>query len=168
MSRRRAAVKRDVLPDSRYSDKVVTKVINSIMLDGKKSIAEGIFYSAMDLIKEKTGQEGYDVFKQALENIKPQIEVRSGRIGGATYQVPVEVKADRQQTLAIRWLTTYTRARKEYGMIEKLAAELIAAANNEGATIKKKEELPKTSSSMLSTVGLLSIFGLRKNRKKNK
>ena len=112
MSRRRAAVKRDVLPDSRYSDKVVTKVINSIMLDGKKSIAEGIFYSAMDLIKEKTGQEGYDVFKQALDNIKPQIEVRSRRIGGATYQVPVEVKADRQQTLAIRWLTTYTRARK--------------------------------------------------------
>ena len=143
MSRRRAAVKRDVLPDSRYSDKVVTKVINSIMLDGKKSIAEGIFYSAMDLIKEKTGQEGYDIFKQALENIKPQIEVRSRRIGGATYQVPVEVKADRQQTLAIRWLTTYTRARKEYGMIEKLAAELIAAANNEGATIKKKEDTYK-------------------------
>ena len=137
MSRRRAAVKRDVLPDSRYSDKVVTKVINSIMLDGKKAIAEGIFYSAMDLIKEKTGQEGYDVFKQALENIKPQ------RIGGATYQVPVEVKADRQQTLAIRWLTLYTRQRKEYGMIEKLAAELIAAANNEGATIKKKEDTYK-------------------------
>ena len=143
MSRRRAAVKRDVLPDSRYSDKVVTKVINSIMLDGKKAIAEGIFYSAMDLIKEKTGQEGYDVFKQALENIKPQIEVRSRRIGGATYQVPVEVKADRQQTLAIRWLTLYTRQRKEYGMIEKLAAELIAAANNEGATIKKKEDTYK-------------------------
>ena len=143
MSRRRAAVKRDVLPDSRYSDKVVTKVINSIMLDGKKAIAEGIFYSAMDLIKEKTGQEGYDVFKQALENIKPQIEVRSRRIGGATYQVPVEVKADRQQTLAIRWLTLYTRQRKEYGMIEKLAAELIAAANNEGATIKKKEDTHK-------------------------
>ena len=136
MSRRRAAVKRDVLPDSRYSDKVVTKVINSIMLDGKKSIAEGIFYT-------KTGQEGYDIFKQALDNIKPQIEVRSRRIGGATYQVPVEVKADRQQTLAIRWLTTYTRARKEYGMIEKLAAELIAAANNEGATIKKKEDTYK-------------------------
>jgi len=116
MSRRRAAVKRDVLPDSIYSDKVVTKVINSIMLDGKKSIAEGIFYSAMDLIKEKTGQEGYDVFKQALENIKPQIEVRSRR---------------------------NTRARKEYGMIEKLAAELIAAANNEGATIKKKEDTYK-------------------------
>ena len=97
----------------------------------------------MDLIKEKTGQEGYDVFKQALENIKPQIEVRSRRIGGATYQVPVEVRADRQQTLAIRWLTLYTRQRKEYGMIEKLAAELIAAANNDGATIKKKEDTYK-------------------------
>ena len=143
MSRRRAAIKRDVLPDSRYSDKVVTKVINSIMLDGKKAIAEGIFYSAMDLIKEKTGQEGYDVFKQALENIKPQLEVRSRRIGGATYQVPVEVRVERQQTLAIRWLTLYTRQRKEYGMIEKLAAELIAAANNDGATIKKKEDTYK-------------------------
>ncbi|MCI6151532.1 MULTISPECIES: 30S ribosomal protein S7 [Fusobacterium] len=140
MSRRRAAVKRDVLPDSRYNDKVVTKTINALMVDGKKSLAESIFYSAMDLIKEKTGKEGYDVFKQAMENIKPQIEVRSRRIGGATYQVPTEVRLERQQTLALRWLKTYTRDRKEYGMIEKLAAELIAAANNEGATIKKKED----------------------------
>ena len=140
MSRRRAAVKRDVLPDSRYSDKVVTKTINAFMVDGKKSLAESIFYSAMDLIKEKTGQEGYDVFKQALENIKPQVEVRSRRIGGATYQVPTEVRLERQQTLALRWLVTYTRERKEYGMVEKLAAELIAASNNEGATVKKKED----------------------------
>ena len=124
MSRRRAAVKRDVLPDSRYSDKVVTKTINAFMVDGKKSLAESIFYSAMDLIKEKTGKEGYDVFKQALENIKPQVEVR----------------LERQQTLALRWLVTYTRERKEYGMVEKLAAELIAASNNEGATVKKKED----------------------------
>lgn len=143
MSRRRAAVKRDVLPDSRYNDKVVTKTINALMVDGKKSLAESIFYSAMDLIKEKTGKEGYDVFKQAMENIKPQIEVRSRRIGGATYQVPTEVRLERQQTLALRWLKTYTRDRKEYGMIEKLAAELIAAANNEGATIKKKEDTYK-------------------------
>lgn len=143
MSRRRAAIKRDVLPDSRYNDKVVTKVINSIMLDGKKSIAEAVFYGAMDLIKEKTGQDGYEVFKQALENIKPQVEVRSRRIGGATYQVPVEVRSERQQTLAIRWFTLYTRQRKEYGMVEKIAAELIAAANNEGATIKKKEDTYK-------------------------
>ncbi|MGL4308176.1 30S ribosomal protein S7 [Cetobacterium sp. SF1] len=143
MSRRRAAIKRDVLPDSRYNDKVVTKVINSIMVDGKKSIAEAVFYGAMDLIKEKTGQDGYEVFKQALDNIKPQIEVRSRRIGGATYQVPVEVRSERQQTLAIRWFTLYTRQRKEYGMVEKIAAELIAAANNEGATIKKKEDTYK-------------------------
>ncbi len=140
MSRRRAAVKRDVLPDSRYSDKVVTKTINAFMVDGKKSLAESIFYSAMDLIKEKTGKEGYDVFKQALENIKPQVEVRSRRIGGATYQVPTEVRLERQQTLALRWLVNYTRERKEYGMVEKLAAELIAASNNEGATVKKKED----------------------------
>ncbi|MCJ8341794.1 MAG: 30S ribosomal protein S7, partial [Cetobacterium sp.] len=122
---------------------VVTKVINSIMLDGKKSIAEAVFYGAMDLIKEKTGQDGYEVFKQALENIKPQVEVRSRRIGGATYQVPVEVRSERQQTLAIRWFTLYTRQRKEYGMVEKIAAELMAAANNEGATIKKKEDTYK-------------------------
>ena len=140
MSRRRAAEKRDVLPDSRYGDKVVTKFINSIMLDGKKSLAETIFYGAMDMIQEKTGQDGYEVFTTAIANIKPQVEVRSRRIGGATYQVPVEVRVERQQTLALRWLTAYTRARKEYGMTEKLAAELIAAANNEGATIKKKED----------------------------
>ncbi|MFA6708140.1 MAG: 30S ribosomal protein S7 [Fusobacterium sp.] len=140
MSRRRAAVKRDVLPDSRYNDKVVTKTINALMVDGKKSLSESIFYSAMDLIKEKTGKEGYDVFKQAMENIKPQVEVRSRRIGGATYQVPTEVRLERQQTLALRWLKAFTRARKEYGMVEKLAAELTAAANNEGATMKKKED----------------------------
>jgi small subunit ribosomal protein S7 len=140
MSRRRAAIKRDVLPDSRYGDKLVTKFINSIMLDGKKSLAESIFYGAMDLIKEKTGQEGYETFKTSIENIKPQVEVRSRRIGGATYQVPVEVRVERQQALALRWLTLYTRQRKEYGMVEKLASELIAAANNEGATIKKKED----------------------------
>ena len=140
MSRRRAAIKRDVLPDSRYSDKVVTKTINALMVDGKKSLSESIFYSAMDLIKEKTGKEEYDVFKQAMENIKPQVEVRSRRIGGATYQVPTEVRLERQQTLALRWLKAYTRERKEYGMVEKLAAELIAASNNEGATVKKKED----------------------------
>ena len=140
MSRRRAAVKRDVLPDSRYSDKVVTKVINSIMLDGKKSIAEGIFYSAMDLIKEKTGQEGYDIFKQALENIKPQIEVRSRRIGGATYQVPVEVRPERRTTLGLRWLVTIARQRGEHTMVDRLAKEILDAANNTGAAVKKRED----------------------------
>ena len=143
MSRRRAAVKRDVLADSRYGDKVVTKFINSIMLDGKKSLAESIFYGAMDLIKEKSGEEGYETFKKAIENIKPALEVKSRRIGGATYQVPVEVRTVRQQTLALSWLTTYTRNRKEYTMVERLANELIAASNNEGATIKKKEDTYK-------------------------
>lgn len=143
MSRRRAAVKRDVLADSRYGDKVVTKFINSIMLDGKKSLAESIFYGAMDLIKEKSGEEGYETFKKAIENIKPALEVKSRRIGGATYQVPVEVRSIRQQALALRWLTTYTRNRKEYTMVERLANELIAASNNEGATIKKKEDTYK-------------------------
>ena len=143
MSRRRAAVKRDVLADSRYGDKVVTKFINSIMLDGKKSLAESIFYGAMDLIKEKSGEEGYETFKKAIENIKPALEVKSRRIGGATYQVPVEVRPVRQQALALRWLTAYTRNRKEYTMVERLANELIAASNNEGATIKKKEDTYK-------------------------
>ncbi|MGL4393541.1 MAG: 30S ribosomal protein S7 [Fusobacteriaceae bacterium] len=143
MPRRRKAEKRDVLPDSRYGDKIITKTINAFMVDGKKSVIEGIFYSAMDLIKEKTGKDGYEVFKQALENIKPQVEVRSKRIGGATYQVPVEVRTERQQTLALRWLVKNTRSRKEYGMIEKLAAELIAASNNDGATIRKKEDTYK-------------------------
>jgi small subunit ribosomal protein S7 len=143
MSRRRAAVKRSVLPDSRYSDVVVTKFLNAIMLDGKKSTAENIFYSAMDKIEEKTGQPGIEIFRQAMDNVKPQLEVRSRRIGGATYQVPVEVRVERQQALAIRWLVSYTRARKEYGMIDRLTAELIAAANNEGGSIKKKEDTYK-------------------------
>lgn len=143
MSRRRAAEKRDVLPDSRYGDKVVTKFINAIMLDGKKSIAEKIFYTAMDKIEEKTGTKGYETFKTALENVKPQLEVRSRRIGGSTYQVPVEVRVERQQTLAIRWMVTNIRARKEYGLVERLTSELIAAANNEGGSIKKKEDTYK-------------------------
>ena len=143
MSRRRAAVKRDVLPDSRYSDKVVTKVINSIMLDGKKSIAEGIFYTALQQITEETQEEGIEVFRRAMENVRPQLEVRSRRIGGATYQVPVEVRKERQQALAIRWLVKYTRERKEYGMIAKLKKELIAASNGEGGSVKKKDDTYK-------------------------
>lgn len=143
MSRRRAAEKRSVLPDSRYNDTVVTKFLNAIMLDGKKSIAENAFYTAMDKIEEKTGQPGIEIFRQAMDNVKPQLEVRSRRIGGATYQVPVEVRPERQQALAIRWVVSYTRARKEYGIIDKLTAELIAAANNEGGSIKKKEDTYK-------------------------
>lgn len=143
MSRRRRAEKRDVLPDSQYNDKVVTKFINGLMKDGKKSIAEGIFYTALKEITEETQEEGIEVFRRALENVRPQLEVRSRRIGGATYQVPVEVRKERQQTLAIRWLVKHTRERKEYGMINKLKKELIAASNNEGGAIKKKDDTYK-------------------------
>ncbi|MDR2879554.1 MAG: 30S ribosomal protein S7 [Fusobacteriales bacterium] len=143
MSRRRKAERRDVLPDSRYGDKLVTKFINSLMYDGKKSISESIFYTALDQITAETNEEGIDVFRKAMENLKPQLEVRSRRIGGATYQVPVEVRVERQQALAIRWLIRYSRERKEYGMIEKLRKEIIAAANNEGGAMKKKDDTYK-------------------------
>ena len=143
MSRRRRAERRDVLPDSRYVDKLVTKFINSLMYDGKKSISESIFYTALDQITAETNEEGIEVFRKAMENLKPQLEVRSRRIGGATYQVPVEVRVERQQALAIRWLIRYSRERKEYGMIEKLRKEIIAAANNEGGAMKKKDDTYK-------------------------
>ena len=143
MSRRRRAERRDVLPDSRYGDKLVTKFINSLMYDGKKSISESIFYTALDQITAETNEEGIEVFRKAMENLKPQLEVRSRRIGGATYQVPVEVRVERQQALAIRWLIRYSRERKEYGMIEKLRKEIVAAANNEGGAMKKKDDTYK-------------------------
>ena len=143
MSRRRRAERRDVLPDSRYGDKLVTKFLNSLMYDGKKSISENIFYTALDQITAETNEEGIEVFRKAMENLKPQLEVRSRRIGGATYQVPVEVRVERQQALAIRWLIRYSRERKEYGMIEKLRKEIIAAANNEGGAMKKKDDTYK-------------------------
>lgn len=143
MSRRRKAEKRSVLPDSRYNDIIVTKFMNALMLDGKKALAEDIFYTAMELIKERTSEEGIDIFRRALENVRPILEVKSRRIGGATYQVPMEVRLERQQALAIRWIVKYSRDRKEYGMIDKLASELIQAANNEGASYKKKEDTYK-------------------------
>lgn len=145
MSRRNSAKKRDVLPDSQYNDVIVTKFINGLMLDGKKSIAETIFYSAINEIEKETGESGIEVFRRAMENVRPQLEVRSRRIGGATYQVPVEVRKDRQQTLAIRWLVNYTRQRKEYGMIEKLKKELIAASRGEGGAVKKKDDTYKAA-----------------------
>lgn len=143
MSRRRKAEKRSVLPDSRYNDIIVTKFMNGLMLDGKKALAEDIFYTAMELIKERTGEEGIDIFRRALENVRPVLEVKSRRIGGATYQVPMEVRLERQQALAIRWIVKYSRDRKEYGMIDKLASELIQAANNDGSSYKKKEDTYK-------------------------
>lgn len=141
MARRNRAKKREVLPDSVYGKTVVTKFVNSLMVDGKKSLAEKMFYGALESIKEKTGEEGIEVFEKALENVKPALEVKSRRIGGATYQVPIEVRAGREQVLAIRWLLKYTRDRKEYTIKEKLAAELIAAAHEEGSSVKKKEDM---------------------------
>ncbi|MCX5773350.1 MAG: 30S ribosomal protein S7 [Fusobacteria bacterium] len=143
MSRRNAAKRRNVLPDPKFGEVVVAKFINKMMYDGKKSIAERIFYSALEKIEEKTGENGLEVFKKALANVRPTLEVKSRRIGGATYQVPMEVSERRAETLTLRWVIRYTRERKEYGMIEKLCAELIAAANTDGGSFKKKEDTHK-------------------------
>ena len=138
--RKRRAVKRDVLPDPIYKSKIVTKVINTIMLDGKKGIAQSILYEAFDIVKEKTGQEPMEVFNKAMENIKPALEVKSRRVGGSNYQVPIEVTPARSQALGIRWLVTYARARGGKGMAENLAAEIIDASNGTGAAVKKRED----------------------------
>ncbi len=140
MSRRQRAVKREIPPDPQYGSTTVSKFINSLMVDGKKSTAEGIFFEAMRLIEERTGQPAMNVFKQAVNNVKPVLEVKSRRVGGATYQVPVEVRPERRNALAMKWLVGYSRERGEKSMAERLAAELLAASHNEGASIKKKED----------------------------
>jgi small subunit ribosomal protein S7 len=140
VSRRQKAIKRPVLPDARYDSQTVSKFINTLMIQGKKSIAERIFYGAMDLVESRTGQPGVNIFKQALQNIKPVVEVKSSRVGGATYQVPVEVRPERRTALAMRWLMSYSRQRSEKSMAEKLAAEIIAASKGEGNAIKKKDD----------------------------
>ncbi|MDQ3555600.1 MAG: 30S ribosomal protein S7 [Gemmatimonadota bacterium] len=140
MSRRNRAVKRPVTPDPIYGSQSVTKFVNTLMLDGKKSVAEGIFYDAMKMVEERSGQPGDAVFTQALNNAKPVLEVKSRRVGGATYQVPVEVRPERRTALAMRWLVGYARARGEKTMADRLAAEVLAASRNEGATIKKKDD----------------------------
>ena len=141
--RKRRAVKRDVLPDALYKSKVVTKLINNIMLDGKKGTAQKIVYDAFDMIKEKTGEDAMVIFEKAMANIKPALEVKSRKVGGANYQVPMEVKADRAQTLAFRWLTQYARLRSGKTMAEKLANEIIDASNGVGASVKKREDTHK-------------------------
>ncbi len=138
--RKRRAITRDVLPDPIYNSKVVTKLVNQIMIDGKKGIAQKIVYNAFDIIKEKTGEEPMTVFDKAMENIKPNLEVKSRRVGGANYQVPVEVKPARAQALAFRWLTAAARGRNGHSMAENLANELIDASNGIGATVKKRED----------------------------
>ena len=143
MPRKGNTPKREVLPDPVYGNIVVSKLINSIMLDGKKSTAQKIVYGAFDQIKEQTGEDPLDVFNKAMENIMPQLEVKARRVGGANYQVPVEVRPARRQTLGLRWLTAYTRARGEKTMAERLAKELMDAANGTGASVKKKEDTHK-------------------------
>jgi small subunit ribosomal protein S7 len=135
--------KRDVLPDPIYNDKVVTKLINNIMLDGKKGTAQKICYGAFDIIKEKTGKDPLEVFEQALEQITPVLEVKARRVGGATYQVPVEVRAERKQALGLRWLVNYSRKRNERTMKERLAGEILDAVNSLGQAFKKKEDTHK-------------------------
>jgi small subunit ribosomal protein S7 len=142
---RRAAYikKRETKPDARYNNVLVTRFINSLMLQGKKSVAERIFYGAMDTIEQKTGTDGLTVLKTALQNVKPILEVKSRRVGGATYQVPVEVRQDRRNALALRWLISYARMRPDHTMADRLAAELIAASKNEGGAVKKREDTHK-------------------------
>ncbi len=143
MPRKRHIAKRDVLPDPIYNSKVVTRTINAIMLDGKKGTAQTILYSSFDIIKEQTGQEPLEVFTKAIENISPVLEVKSRRIGGQNYQVPIEVRPERKQTLALRWLVKYSRLRNEKTMDERLAKEIIDASNGLGGACKKRDEVQK-------------------------
>ncbi len=143
MPRRGNIAKRDVLPDPIYGSKMVTRLINNIMYDGKKGVAQKIVYGAFDIVKEKTGKEPLEAFEQALENIMPVLEVKARRVGGATYQVPLEVRPARRQTLGLRWLTTYSRARSERTMQERLAGEIMDALNSTGGACKKREDTHK-------------------------
>ncbi|MCM1496093.1 MAG: 30S ribosomal protein S7 [Bacteroides sp.] len=143
MPRKGHIQKRDVLPDPIYKDKVVTKLINNIMLDGKKGVAQRIVYGAFERVAAETGKDALEVFNEAMNNIMPLLEVKARRIGGATYQVPIDVRPDRRQALGLRWITTYSRARSEKTMEERLAKEILDAANNTGASVKKKEDMHK-------------------------
>jgi len=143
MPRKGSAPKREVLPDPKYRDRVIAKLVNKLTLEGKKSKAEGILYGAFDIIEERTKSDPLMVFRKAIENLKPILEVKSRRVGGATYQVPVEVRAERKLSLALRWLVNYSRARGERSMVEKLAGEIIDASNRRGGSIKKREDVHK-------------------------
>ncbi len=140
MPRRREVAKRVILPDPKYNDRLLAKFMNAIMLDGKKSAAEKIVYGAFDFVAERSGEEPLDIFKKAIDNVRPMLEVKSRRVGGSTYQVPVEVRQDRRNALAIRWIVAYARGRGEKTMGERLAGEFLDAANNRGASVKKKED----------------------------
>jgi small subunit ribosomal protein S7 len=143
MPRRREIPKRRILPDPKYKDKLVAKFINTVMLNGKKATAESIMYGALEIIRERFKQDPVEVFRKALDNVKPKLEVKSRRVGGATYQVPIEVRPERRVALGMRWLVVYARARGEKTMREKVAAELLDAANNRGSAVKKREDTHK-------------------------
>lgn len=143
MPRRKRIVKREVLPDPKFGSVLVTKFINGLMSDGERSVAERIFYGAIDLVESRTNKSGLEVFGKAMDNVKPILEVKSRRVGGANYQVPIEVRSERQQALAIRWLVGYSRERNEKTMAERLAGELVAASNKEGSAMKKREDTHK-------------------------
>ena len=145
MPRKGYIAKREVLPDPIYNDQVVTKLINNIMLDGKKGVAQRICYDAFEMIGEKTGKDPMEVFEAAMENIMPALEVKARRVGGATYQVPMEVRPERRQTLALRWMTNFSRARGERTMSERVAGEIMDAANNTGASVRRKEEMHRAA-----------------------
>ena len=147
MPRRNAAVRREVQPDAVYNNRLVTQLINKVLLDGKKSTAERIVYGAFDIVAEKTGEDALSVFKKAMENVRPTVEVKPKRVGGATYQVPTDVNSRRSTTLAIRWMVNYSRARKERSIAERLAAEIMDAANGMGASVKKREDVFKMAES---------------------
>lgn len=147
MPRRGNIPKREILPDPIYNSVLVTKLVNSIMLDGKKGVAQKVVYGAFDIISEKTGKSPLEVFTAALDNIMPSLEVKARRVGGATYQVPIEVRPNRRQTLGLRWLTSYSRARSEKTMKERLAGEIMDAANNTGSAVKKREDTHKMAES---------------------
>lgn len=143
MPRRGHVAKRDVLPDPLYNSKLVTRLINNVMYDGKKGVAQKIVYGAFDIIREKTGKEPLEVFEQAMENVMPQLEVKARRVGGATYQVPMEVRPERRQTLGLRWMTNYSRLRSEKTMKERLAGEILDAVNGAGGAAKKRDDTHK-------------------------
>ena len=147
MPRRAAAVRRETQPDAKFNNRLVTQLINKVLLDGKKSIAENIVYGAFDLVQEKTGEDPLTVFKKAMDNVRPTVEVKPRRVGGATYQVPTEVNARRATTLAIRWIVGYSRDRKERSMAERLANEIMDASNGLGASVKKREDVYKMAES---------------------
>ena len=147
MPRRGNVPKREILPDPIYNSVLVTKLVNSIMVDGKKGVAQKVVYGAFDIVREKTGNEPLEVFNNAIENIMPSLEVKARRVGGATYQVPIDVRPARRQTLGLRWLTNYSRARSERTMAERLAGEIMDAANNTGAAVKKREDTHKMAES---------------------